>query len=64
MCKAGPSAVTENQSINFHIQNSPCIWADSVAAGQQAAAKAVIALAGTFSYSHNDAQALLCVFVI
>jgi hypothetical protein len=64
MCKAGPSAITENQSVNFHIQNSPCIWADSVATGQQAAVKAVITLAGTYSYLRNDTQALLCVFVI
>jgi hypothetical protein len=64
MCKAEPSAVTENQSVNFRIQNSPCIWADSADTGRQAAVKAVITLADTYSYSHNKAQALLCVFVI
>jgi hypothetical protein len=64
MSNAGPSAVTENQSINLHTQNSPCIWADSVATVQQVAVKSVITSVETYLYSHNNAQAVLCVFVI
>jgi hypothetical protein len=64
ICKAGPSAVAENRSINLHTQNSPCIWTESVDTGRQAAVKATVASVETYLYSRNKTQAMLCVFVI